>query len=88
MDDKIPCCQLDVARRVKQIEIDGTKVGISHLDKIFEDITKLSLKTDKQIKKELLTQVKIYNYIPQSAESAYMEAIFEVYKCYLETGKI
>ena len=81
-----PCCQASALRKVKQISIDGTKVGISQFDNIFEVISKMSLQNNNQIKNELLRQVKIYNYIPSSAEKSYKEAIFREYKRYLNSG--
>jgi hypothetical protein len=79
MDDKIPCCQLDAARRVRQVQIDGTMVGIAQLNEIFKLIYSKKMDNKNDIQYELLRQVKIYNYVPSSAERMYQEAIYTAY---------
>lgn len=79
-DGKVPCCQLDAARKVKRLYIKGIPVGISKLDHIIDYVSSLGLENEDEIKKELITQMKLYNYIPAEAEKDYGEAAFQFYK--------
>jgi hypothetical protein len=54
-------------------------VGIAQLDEIFKLVNAQNYKNKKNIKQELLRQVKIYNYVPSSAEVIYKEAIYQAY---------
>jgi len=82
-DDRVPCCQLDAARKVKRIFLDGTPIGISRFDEIIKEVASLDLEDEVQIKNELIVRIKKYNYVPSTAEEDYAEAAFEVYQATL-----
>ncbi|MDI6718235.1 MAG: hypothetical protein QMD46_01300 [Methanomicrobiales archaeon] len=81
--EKKPCCAAEALRRVKPLSVDGKTVGIAWLEPIIEEVAALDLGGDEQIVAELVKRVKIYNYIPRSAEHAYAAAIYEEYKKYV-----
>jgi hypothetical protein len=84
MDDKIPCCMIDAARKVKRIMVGNSMVGISHLDSVFAEVEELKLNDENRIKNELLVKIRKYNYIPPAAESEYSNAMYEEYQKYLK----
>jgi hypothetical protein len=75
-----PCCAADAMQRIRKVNVGGITVGLAMLDCIFEEVASLDLSTDEQLQRELLRQVKIYNYVPRQAEDAYGEAILREYR--------
>ncbi|HNW80559.1 MAG TPA: hypothetical protein PKJ91_03715 [Methanoregulaceae archaeon] len=81
MDEK-PCCEAEALRRIRQVKVGDIVVGISMLDHILAEVREMELPDEKEIGRELLKRVKIYNYIPASAEEKYRMALLEEYlKC-------
>lgn len=80
MKRHIPCCAADAMRRVRQISVGGNVVGLSMLEEIFEEVADAGLSQDADIRRELIRQVKIYNYVPAPAEATYADAIFAEYQ--------
>ena len=87
MDDKVPCCALDMSRKVKKIYVDGEPIGVAKCEMIIEEISKLELEDEEEIKAELLRSMKKYNYIPSSAEEKYVNAFYEQYRDLLVRGE-
>ena len=79
MNRHIPCCAAEAMRKIRQISVGGTLVGLSMLDHIFGDVANADLTRDADIRRELIRQVKIYNYVPAPAEETYADAVFEEY---------
>ena len=80
MNDKVPCCMADAARKVKKLDIGGILVGISQLDQVIQEVIELRLEDEKKIKRELLYRVKIYNYVSSNVEDDYTNALYKEYK--------
>ena len=81
MDEK-PCCEAEALRRIRQVKVGDIVVGISMLDHILAEVREMELPDEKEIGRELLKRVKIYNYIPASAEEKYRIALLEEFlKC-------
>lgn len=81
MQSEKPCCPAAAARMVKKLVLPGGfEVGIVNLENILRDVADLKLADYEAIKKELLQRVKIYNYVPASAEPDYSNALFGEYK--------
>jgi hypothetical protein len=78
IDGKCPC--LDPNALPKQIQVDGHGIAIVGLTEMVNKVRKLGLADDKKIKKELLERVKKHNWVPESAEDKYADALFEEYK--------
>ncbi|OPX65895.1 MAG: hypothetical protein A4E36_02177 [Methanoregulaceae archaeon PtaB.Bin009] len=87
MDEK-PCCEVEALRRIRQIDVGGIVVGISMLDHILSEVREMELPDEREIGRELLKRVKIYNYIPSSAEEKYRIALLEEYLKYKGGGTI
>lgn len=81
------CCAADALRKIKQITIGGTLIGISNLDGIFKIVSKMGFQENAQLKKELLKQVKIYNYVSPAAENDYADAIYAEYTKWMTCKK-
>lgn len=75
-----PCCAAEALRRIRQIEIGGIVVGLAMLDDIIEEVQGLHLTGKDAIADELIKRVKIYNYVPQKAESEYRDALIREYE--------
>ncbi|KAF1073405.1 hypothetical protein [Methanogenium sp. MK-MG] len=80
MNREKPCCAAEAMRRIRQISVGDTVVGLSMLEQIFEDVAGLDLIQDTDIRRELIRQVKVYNYVPAPAEKAYADAVFAEYQ--------
>jgi len=80
MDDKVPCCALDAARKTRRLIIDGVQIGITNLDSIIGEVVSLGLKDDEEIKNELLVRVEAHNFVPQAAREDYAQALLREYR--------
>ncbi|MGQ9546346.1 MAG: hypothetical protein ACUVTR_04170 [Dehalococcoidia bacterium] len=81
MQSEKPCCPAAAARLIKRLTLPGGfQVGIVNLDRILKEVAELNLPDDEAIKKELLTRVKIFNYVAPAAEADYAEALHGEYK--------
>ena len=82
------CCPAAAARATKQLTLpDGFQVGIINLDTILREVAELNLTDTEVIKMELLKMVKIYNYVPSSADYDYSTALFRAYRRQFEKSK-
>lgn len=80
---KIPCCVAGATQATQQIlrvTIGGIIVGLFMLNSIFEKIASLNLSSDEQVQRNLLRQVRTYNYLPRPVGDAYAEAIMKKYR--------
>jgi len=75
-----PCCTAEALRRIRQIEIGATVIGLAMLDDIIDEVQDLHLKGKDAIAAELLKRVKIYNYVPGAAEAEYRTALLREYE--------
>ncbi|HOT02741.1 MAG TPA: hypothetical protein PK069_01005 [Methanolinea sp.] len=74
-----PCCAAEALRRIRQVEVGGITVGLAMLDDIIDEVQELQLTSKEAIINELVKRIKIYNYIPSSAEEKYREAMYREY---------
>lgn len=63
--------------KVKKIRVGGLDIGIAELDSIINRAIEMTDKSEEEIRRYLLEQVKIYNYVPNSAEKEYEDAIWK-----------
>ena len=75
-----PCCPSAAERKVKKIVVGETVVGIVRWEEIKDEVRKKGGRNEEEIAEELLRLVKIYNYVPSSAEEEYKEALLREYK--------
>jgi len=80
MQNERPCCAAAAARMIKKLTLPGGEVGIANLEGILKEVADLKLSDDEKIKKELLTRVKIFNYVVPGAESDYSKALLNEYE--------
>jgi hypothetical protein len=59
--------------------VNGTSIGLAHLDEVMDEVKKLDLQSDAEIGEALLKKVKIFNYVPSSAGPDYLRALLEDY---------
>lgn len=79
MNRNIPCCAADTMRKIRQVSVGETVVGLSMLEQIFKEVADSGLSQDSDVRRELIRQVKIYNYVPKPAETAYADAVLNEY---------
>ena len=79
-NDKIPCCAADALRRIRQIPVNGIMTGITMLDESIADVKGQNPGSDAVIREALMKKIRIYNYIPNGVEEAYMVALMEEYR--------
>ncbi|WP_041274409.1 hypothetical protein [Desulforamulus reducens] len=72
------CCD-PKAPRLISIRVGDGQVGLRGLDIIVEAVRGLDLQKEEEIKQELLSRVKLFNYIPDSVNGKYAEALWEYY---------
>ena len=74
------CCAASAAKMVKKLNIGGTLIGISMCDEIIAEVSHIGLNDEKEIAKELLKRVKMYNYVTPQAENEYADTMLNEYK--------
>jgi len=67
-------------RRIGQIEVGGIVVGLAMLDDAIDEVREMHLAGADRIADEILKQIKIYNYVPRTAEAAYKTALLREYE--------
>ena len=83
-----PLYDADAARKIKKLTLpDGSRVGISNLDNVLNEVADLKLNDTNTIKSELLDRVKTYNYVPSVAEHEYYAALLREYQRKFEPDK-
>lgn len=65
---------------ITQVEIDGISVGLVALEPIFEHFYQEGRQDALGLDEEILKTVKLYNYIPPTAEESYKAALLEEYE--------
>jgi len=68
---------------IKRIIVKENQIGIMGLDEIFKLVKELQTGDENGIKDFLLQKVKEKNYVPQSAERDYKNALYREYRRYL-----
>jgi len=61
----------------KRITVGGQQVGIAFLDQIIEKALASEGASEEELKAILLRELKIFNYVPSSAEEEYLHGIWE-----------
>jgi hypothetical protein len=81
-----PCCIKPIAKIIK---IGDTQVGLTGLETAFRNVFELKIQDDEIIKNELLSQIiEFGNYITQSRESDYKEALLREYKIFCKIFEV
>jgi hypothetical protein len=65
---------------IRTVLIDGKATGIDQLDRILDDVIALGLTREEEIREELLTRVKAFNYIPTKKTDTYADALMVEYR--------
>lgn len=86
MDDRIPCCAADAVRTIRRVEIDGKVTGIAMFDEVIRQVRDLHLSSETEIRAALLKRVKVYNYVPEPVEDAYVKVLLDAYEVAMRTG--
>ena len=63
----------------KRIVVGGQQIGISFFDQIIEKALASGDVPEEELKSMLLRELKIYNYVPSSAEDEYLVGIWAEY---------
>ncbi len=75
------CCDPN-APRIYNLNIGGMIIGLVGLEQAFLDVRDLNL-DEKEVAEKLLEIVQRRNYIPESAEREYKNAMLAEYKKYI-----
>lgn len=65
---------------VRQIMVAGVKVGLSGLDRIFEQVAREPIREDDGVASRLLELVRQANYVTPSKEQEYKQALLREFK--------
>lgn len=87
MKNTIPPCAADALQRIRQVEIGGVVVGISMLDRILEEVAAMNIQDIRELGFELMSRVKVYNYVPPRVEDQYRVAILKECNTYQKRGR-
>jgi hypothetical protein len=69
-------------RESKFITVSGRQVGIVRLRSILQEVASLEIDDVKRITAQLMERIKACNYIPDSAEKEYGQALLRAYREY------
>ena len=69
------CCPGKTITRL--IMVGGQQVGIAFLDQIIEKALASEGTTEEELRAILLRELKVFNYVPSSAEDEYLHGIWE-----------
>lgn len=69
-----------MSEEVTMVSIGGMKIGLIGLSEIFATLKQMKLSDESEIKKQLLAQVKIQNYVPDSRTEEYAQVLLREYK--------
>jgi len=64
----------------KRLTVDGQEIGISEYDAIMRKAMELEQASDDDIKRVILRELKMYNYVPSTVEQNYLEAMWQAFK--------
>jgi hypothetical protein len=70
----------NLSEEITQLTIAGQKIGLIGLSEIFETLWQKNLSDEAELKKELLQQVRVHNYVPDSRAEDYAIALLREYK--------
>lgn len=78
--EPLPPCAADALWRVRRVTVGGYPVGISNLDEGIAGAMALGLRTDHEIRMELVKRVRVCNKIPAQVEEEYARVLLEEYR--------
>lgn len=64
---------------MRMISVGGQLIGVSFLDRIIDKALESEELPEQERRLRMLKELKVYNYVPPSAEEDYMEAVWEEY---------
>jgi len=71
----------------KRIRVGGQDVGIAELDAILRKAFEMKGVSDEGLKKVLLRELRIHNYVPPLAEKEYLKGLWDAFMRYREQHK-
>ena len=69
-----------MSEEVSTVNIGGHKIGLMGLSEVFENVKQKNFSHDSELKKQLLEQVRVQNYVPDSMVDDYALALLREYK--------
>ena len=69
-----------MSKELGKIIVGGNSVSIVGLETILQGVASLGIHREKQLKEELLQRTRVHNYVPESAETRYSEALLRAYR--------
>ncbi|MGQ9587109.1 MAG: hypothetical protein ACUVT7_01830 [Thermoplasmata archaeon] len=71
----------------KRVNVGGHEIGIAEYDTIMKKALELEHAPEDEIKRVILRELKIYNYVPSSVEQEYLEAMWQAFRKVREERK-
>ena len=72
---------------VRRIRVGGLEIGIAELESVIKNALEMRDSDDEEIRRILLEQIKIYNYVPKSAEREYADAVWTEFQKARESNR-
>jgi len=69
-----------LSEEITQLNIAGQKIGFFGLSEILKNLQQKNLSDEADLKRELLQQVRVQNYLPDSRAEDYAQALLREYK--------
>jgi hypothetical protein len=74
---KCPSC---AAAEIVALDVEGQQTGIANIEGIMAGVKALGLTSKADIKRELVVQARLWNYVPSSKEEEYAKGLLEEYR--------
>ncbi len=69
-----------MSEEITIISIEGIKIGLIGLGDVFDNVKKMNLSDESELKNQLLEQVRVQNYVPDSRADDYAQTLLREYK--------
>lgn len=69
-----------MSEEITMVSIGGMKIGLIGLAEIFATLRQMNLSDESELKNQMLEQVRIQNYVPDSRAEDYAQTLLREYK--------
>ncbi len=69
-----------MSEEITMVSIGGVRIGLIGLSDIFATVQRMNLANENELKQQLLQQVRVQNYVPDSRAEDYAQALLREYK--------
>ena len=87
-EDTLTPCAADSMSDVRQVDINGKRVGILSLDAAIAEVEALGMHDDAAIATALMERITAQNYVPEALSCAYAKAVVAEYYAVLMKNRM